>query len=1037
MADPKNNEGSKLLEGFTPDHVQAYDINHRPVDVSSTELPNLFQKGHLTFNTKDSIPMIDSSGKKVYIEPQNFNRALNDGWKFDTPEMQAKRFVEEKYSETPEQLKAGLEAVARGLSFGLSDPVLVSLGADKDQLKAREEVNPGIAATGEIVGTVAPMLLSGGAAAGAPAVRGLAKATPVMLTTKAGQLFERSVQGLVGQEAKTFAGKAIQKAIPKMAGSAVEGAIYGAAHTVSEAALGDAELNAETLMANVGPAALLGGAIGGGVGFLEATAPYLEKTFMTAREKVGVGAKKMMAAYYGVSPETIDDFIKYKPSVDAASPLADIKDDLHFKLSEIHDSYKKGEMKYDQAVKEFKDFAKSEKKARGLGIEKEEELLRSAKDEFDNYELSYEESSRNKLKTVAEKLVDNSQRLRESMIAKSNASFDLVSDLNFKTSEIQDAWGKLAKEYGEGVTTAKKSVGAWIKETSDWLSQYGDNLNGAQVKKIIQELDQTLSGKFNAGAADFDKLLTNAQKNIRYSLDDILKSASPEYKMAMQDVSGDVKLLKSLNKYDDYREALASLENMSGRLTKQEDLLQIKKLEEQFGESYSKDIEEFVNRKSNIEGSKAAQRLSEKKSLIDRLKSKEASEIFEQQLNSSPEFKEMLAKQAELNEQILTKENLHGVTPGQVRGIVDKASRGDKIAIRQVSAIEKVTGIQNLAEKIKISGVKDAFDKTFQRGSRNVLLNTVMGSAIGGVGGGVAGAAWGMIVDQFGPSIAKILLNKYISLAAMEKMGIDVSKQMSQKAANFLNQPTLLEAGRKYSLPLMIDFKSKEEDKEKKKPRSVSRLTPEEWGKVSEQITKVASNPSAVMDQASDSLKEISKVAPNIGSSMIQKSVVATQFLYSKLPKDPLAQFGMMKSKSWRPSDYELSKFSRYLTAVNDPVSVFSDLEAGVITNEQVEALKTVYPKMYNSVVQQMAENMAEMKEDLPYEKKLKLSIFFDVPMDAAADPQFMMAMQQAHTPQAQQNADQASGQKINTTGLKNINSSKLESGTESILNRA
>jgi hypothetical protein len=92
---------------------------------------------------------------------------------------------------------------------------------------------------------------------------------------------------------------------------------------------------------------------------------------------------------------------------------------------------------------------------------------------------------------------------------------------------------------------------------------------------------------------------------------------------------------------------------------------------------------------------------------------------------------------------------------------------------------------------------------------------------------------------------------------------------------------------------------------------------------------------------------------------------------------------------------------------------------------------------MYNSVVQQMAENMAEMKEDLPYEKKLKLSIFFDVPMDAAADPQFMMAMQQAHTPQAQQNADQASGQKINTTGLKNINSSKLESGTESILNRA
>lgn len=94
---------------------------------------------------------------------------------------------------------------------------------------------------------------------------------PSAMAARAGTGVTRALEGAIGSEgAKSLAGKIVQSAVPMAAGSAVEGAVYSAGNVLSEASLGDPQLNAEKALAQVGMGAALGGGIGGLVGAVAA-----------------------------------------------------------------------------------------------------------------------------------------------------------------------------------------------------------------------------------------------------------------------------------------------------------------------------------------------------------------------------------------------------------------------------------------------------------------------------------------------------------------------------------------------------------------------------------------------------------------------------------------------------------------------------------------------------------------------------------------------------------------------------------------------
>lgn len=219
--------------------------------------------------------------------------------------------LEEKYGDAPIQTFG--EAAASGATFGISDQVLTKLKlTTPEALRERRERNEMSAIAGEVTGVVAPLITSGGTSLLARTVgkAGLA----VKGASKAGLIAEKvatkSLEKIIKDTGKAkFAREIIKKSIPKTAGSAVEGAFYGAGHLISEDALERAELNAENLISSVGAGALLGGVAGGVFGTAEALVPIIKNNkivdFASRKFKTNIDDKVAAAKLSGMTPSKL------------------------------------------------------------------------------------------------------------------------------------------------------------------------------------------------------------------------------------------------------------------------------------------------------------------------------------------------------------------------------------------------------------------------------------------------------------------------------------------------------------------------------------------------------------------------------------------------------------------------------------------------------------------------------------------------------------------------------------------------------------
>lgn len=172
---------------------------------------------------------------------------------------------EDRYGDTVGQLKAFGLGAARSLSFGLSDEFLAQTGAmAPDDIKAYRDENPISSGAGEVAGVLGAALAPEVGIAGAVSapVRGVARAGAAV-TEAAAPLASRAAGVLAGAETSPVIHKILSQFGAYAAGSAIEGAAYGLGQTVSEHALGDPDLTAEKVIANVGTSAAIGGALGG------------------------------------------------------------------------------------------------------------------------------------------------------------------------------------------------------------------------------------------------------------------------------------------------------------------------------------------------------------------------------------------------------------------------------------------------------------------------------------------------------------------------------------------------------------------------------------------------------------------------------------------------------------------------------------------------------------------------------------------------------------------------------------------------------
>jgi hypothetical protein len=151
-----------------------------------------------------------------------------------------------------------------------------------------------------------------------------------------------------------------------------------------------------------------------------------------------------------------------------------------------------------------------------------------------------------------------------------------------------------------------------------------------------------------------------------------------------------------------------------------------------------------------------------------------------------------------------------------------------------------------------------------------------------------------------------------------------------------------------------------------------------------------AQNPSGLIDKLENGTAALYPHAPQITASLHQAAVNAVGYLSSKIPvpdRKPL-------SPEWQPSPAEISKFNRHYDAIQDPTILLKQMQAGTLSLESLDAVRSVYPKLYQQMSEALVDRMSRIKGRIPYRTRLMLSMFLGEDLDHSTDPRAVMANQ-------------------------------------------
>lgn len=142
---------------------------------------------------------------------------------------------------------------------------------------------------------------------------------------------------------------------------------------------------------------------------------------------------------------------------------------------------------------------------------------------------------------------------------------------------------------------------------------------------------------------------------------------------------------------------------------------------------------------------------------------------------------------------------------------------------------------------------------------------------------------------------------------------------------------------------------------------------------------------------------ELAEAAPMTAMAYSQQVGKAVDFLRSKLPPaNSEINFlqPSLNSRVW--DDSSIDSFEKYMRAVEDPTQALKELEAGRLTSETVEALKAVYPHVYDDIRRAAIEKVADEKNPLPFNAVIQLSLLLDFNGDPSMTPSYQKILKEA-----------------------------------------
>jgi hypothetical protein len=883
-------------------------------------LPEMVASGDIQIPNQD-YEFETPEGEKYSVGAKGFLQAVNQGWKYRDNSIKREEEMESKYGS--QTAKALLYGGARGLTLGLSDVALTKTGLESEEalseIKSRNET----ASIGsELVGTVAPIFLSAGSGFLA---KGASKTLPALLETGASKLGKRAAENVTSNVAK----KAISLGIE----GATEGAAIGLGQAISEAALGDAEFNAESVLTKVGTGALTGGVLGGTIGV---GGYYGTKAF-------GAGKKAIQRKLVN----QLDGDADFKKTITDQLDNADAMDDGLLALK-------------DPEIQRIKEQYPDAPVTKGM-----ESALKPIKN-VENYLFDAPTLQGESIRESAKNLTDYVEKnVNEIFSGSRDASKEETGDLIRQTffTNINEPRQKGAAFYNDlmgefgGVPVSQR----YRTELSNIIKNsdaYRIGSEGADIKRVLGIVDDQLAllakhaedlellglskrqikeiRKDGGVSAKINKELNESGVNLKEFNNTLSRQAAElpktnltlrQIKNLQQDIQASAKVAKGaerqlLNEASDklrgmqdsvIRDAVGGKGPAAEKIVKgldaaNKDYVQAYKAKEEIAELFGVKGKDFDSVLEKLESMSA---IDLEKKFLNIKKSDKANAV----LNKYPEIGKLVLANRQAS--LLKKNMIQGGSEINYAGLkkdllkMDAEERaiffgGDDKQEKRM--IDMLTLYERRPKTLNPSGTDIRKELREMLSPKNQVQNWMLGEVYKGND------------SFFGKMVNKVMPN----LSGIEQAANSTKNKVSRSIADFIKST---KAGVSNSTLEVISDK--------------------EIRKASKLYDEVQTNPQKVIDDFNKNNASLLEAAPETYQNAQNKIIAGIQFLQSKSPK----QDEEYMYQNREPSRAEMITFSDYVEAVENPNAIFKQISQGYINPRTVEALKVVYPKIYQALV--------------------------------------------------------------------------------------
>lgn len=939
------------------------------------------------------VDLVDDSGEFYTVEKSELPQAHMMGYRPPTKEELHYRETKEKYGTgIDNQLKA-LGTAAVGSVPVVGGLVNKAFGVTPEAKAAREEFYPGTS----FVGTTSGIL---------------AQAAGLGALTGAGAITADAAALAAEKKGAEFAAKSVISNVAEHAlGSGVQGALYSSGQVANEAILGDPDLTAQRAWHEIGTGFLLGAGTGALLG--GAQSALAKRGLKDIAELAGDDASAVKEAAAREAISESDAAVTSKMAQDrAAAPIEDI-----IKEMEGMDIPQAENLKLDEAMAARDRLP--DLKYPPLRAQLETLNSAEAKETYQKMVMQHSESGealRNlhavQKQTWADDLKDTIKSISptgEVSADKIEAGDKAISLMENSTKAVKEELKPHWQAFSKEVLDPLSSPGSIIGKLEEAVPGSSDlmEFNAAEGKikmlpyshstEITEEAYQAM--KKVVDVVNEDKPTLNGIRNIRNKMEDMInwqdkKVASGQISKIRQ------RLMDFMVENIDSKNVGMDVKELFKKNAINES--NIDTLEEILGGRFGKN----TGYKGRIVREDALEKIFRNSNAVDAAKNilgADFDQITADYLNTNVEklidsSKDVFpAKQIEkflsrkeyglglaLDSQPQALQKMQDITT-LTKMFPNMPSLSVPNSEARLSMIEKINKILHPMDSLHdlISKGVDKINEIGENTNRARLFNEIQ-----------KGKSF-----EEAKAAAENKIMRFVTLKNIEKASLDSARKVKaavNKTFSVDPSPSIIVAAEK---PISAEKKL------------------EKFNKVSKQLELLAGDPQALQTKISDGTSDLYRYAPQVASGVQMSAARAVSFLSSKLPQKPPE---LIFSPSWEPSQAQINTFNKYLASVNDPLTPMKELANGTLSHQSIEAVMAVHPNLYDSMRTELIQKAAT-KKNIPYNKKLMISMFVGQPLSNSMTPQSILGNQTSLNSPSQKDQENVAGVKPTAKGLSNL----------------